>query len=331
MVPGRSANDDGEARWLEGSTWLAQARRLGPLRYSDLGRRAVGPAEPGSVAGLGTWLADRLDRWWGEAGRPDPFTAVIVSGDDGALAAAVREAAPACLPALRYVLVDPDAAEAAEPPPSLSEAVPLENPAFLYPTAPSGGADDGDADPDDERPPAQGIGPLFTLLRDVPKLGDGAGTVIAVEVLGRLPYDLYTLRPDGAWAEVRVAADGERLTEITVPVDPVQLDGGVSGERASWGLLSGGGESEGQALGGGGSGSGVSGRRYRRLTGAADWLRRQLPAASAGTLTVVDRWAPGAGGDYLDVDQLAQVRVPVDSRPEPIEGTHLAYVSWHLG
>jgi hypothetical protein len=266
---------------------------------------------PASVAGLGTWLAERLDGWWREAGRPDPFTAVVVSGDDGALAAAVREAAPACLTALRYVLVDPDAAEVAEPPPSLSQAVPLENPAFLYPTAPPGGADDH-ADPDDEHPPAQGIGPLFTLLREVPKLGDGAGTVVAVGVLSRLPYDLYEPAPDGGWAEVRVAADGDALTEIAVaagPVRPGPVAVGVSVAPVD-------------RAGGG---------RYRRLTGAADWLRRQLPTGTVGTLTVVDIWAPGAGGDYLDVDQLAQVRVPLAARPEPIEGTHLACVSWHLG
>lgn len=268
-----------------------------------MGRRAVDAVDGGAVDGLGRWAAARLDEWWEAAGRPDPFTAVVISGDDGALAAAVRGSGPACLPALRYVLVHPDAAEVAEPPPALSEAVPLENPAFLYPAAGPGGAGDDDFDPEtDERPPAQGIGPLFTLLREVPSLGEHPGALIAVECLSRLPYDLFEAGPDGRWCELRLAADGESLVEISVPAPappaPMAPPAG----------------------------------RYRRLTGAAAWLRRTLPSAAEGPLAVVDRWAPGAGAvDYLDLDQLRQVRLPVEDRPQPIEGTPLSVVTWRLG
>jgi SAM-dependent MidA family methyltransferase len=55
---------------------------------------------------FGAVLAQALDSWWRSLGEPDPFVVVEAGAGSGALAAAVRAAAPACTPTLRYVLVE---------------------------------------------------------------------------------------------------------------------------------------------------------------------------------------------------------------------------------
>ena len=261
------------------------------------------PVPPGAVGALAGWLAVRADAWWEMAGYPDPYTLVVVSGDDGPLAAAVLEAAPKCAPALRYVVVNPDVAGRTEPPPRLVELVALEDPVFLYPARRKVEADeyaDEDDDLDDlvESPPARGIGPLATFLTDVPALGDGEGALIAVGVLSRLPYDLYERVDDGGWNEIRVAADGDELRELALPA----ADEAVGPSEA-----------------------GTTGPRWARQIGAADWLRRVIPSANAADLAVVDDW------DALDLDQLTPVREPADSSPVSVDGTPYAAVTWRLG
>ncbi|HET6873150.1 MAG TPA: hypothetical protein VFH70_00130 [Acidimicrobiales bacterium] len=281
--------------WVEAGTWLTRARRLGPLRYSDLGRRRLG--RPAAVAELATWLAARIDEWWRAAGEADPFTLVVASGDDGTLARAVIDRAPKCATALRYILVDPDHPDPALPPAAMVAALPLENPAFLYPAAadPTPGSTDGvlDGDPDD-RPLAQGIGPLFTFLGDIPALGDGPGAIVAIGVVSRLPYDLYTIA-DGAWREVRAAAEGESMVETEVPVNepPAVVTPAVSGGR------------------------------HLVATGAVSWLREVLVANSSGILAVVD--------DDLPAEQLAAVHRPTHPSPESLPGTPYLSLMWHMG
>lgn len=300
--------------WLESARWGTRARRLGPLRYSDLGRRRLSPVADGDAASVAGWIATAAERWWAEAGHPDPYTLVVVSGDDGHLASRILAAVtPGCAAALRYVLVDPDGA-AAGPPPGLAQLVRLEEPAYLYPAAPrpprpgGGGdgtgdsADDEDAD-DDERPPARRIGPLATYLTEVPVLGEAPGAVVALAVLSRLPYELYELTGD-EWREVRLAATEEGLVEITVPGSVPPPDA-VDGGRAP--------------------------ARWCRLTGAADWLRRQLTAAETGTLAVIDHWGEPGDADSLSLGQLRHVREPLDGAPQPVAGTSLAVVRWRLG
>lgn len=314
MVPGPPSGEG----WAESEEWIPRARRLGPLRYSDLGRRALDPVPPGALAGLASWLAARVDLWWEEAGFPDPYTLVVVSGDDGSLAAAVLEAGPKCAAALRYVVVNPDVAGRTEPPDTLVRLVPLEDPVFLYPARrrDAAGSDRGadpDFDPNDlddldlddvddpaEQPPARGIGPLATFLTDVPALGEGDGAVVAIEVLSRLPYDLYEWGEEG-WSELRVAADGEELREIALPVAEAPAPAPV-------------------AFG-----------RWAGQTGAAGWLRRVIPSANAARLAVVDEWAGPPGHSGLDLDQLAPVREPLDPAPVPVAGTPYAAVTWKLG
>lgn len=302
--------------WLESADWLARARRLGPLRYSDLGPRRLSPGTPEETEALSAWIAGVADRWWADAGRPDPYTLVVVSGDDGHLARAVLAAGPDCAPALRYVLVDPDHAGRAGPPAGLSRLVDLEEPAFLYPAAPSpviparGVASEPAEDEwaDDEldgadRPAARGIGPLATFLTEVPGLGETAGAIIAVSALSRLPYELYE-RVDGGWCEVRVAASGEELVEIDVPGEEPALGSPLHPAGTT---------------------------RWRRLTGAVDWLRRQLPAAETGVLAVVDDWAEPGDTDTLDLAQLRHVRQPLHDEPQTVAGTLRSVVTWRLG
>ena len=97
---------------------LEQARRLGPLPYSGRGRTRARCCPPRRL--WSAWQVDAVDTWWGELGRPDPFTLVEVGAGDGSRAAAFLGAGPECLTALRYVLVEDDAhlrAAAAHPPP----------------------------------------------------------------------------------------------------------------------------------------------------------------------------------------------------------------------
>ena len=294
--------------WVESNEWLARARRLGPLRYSDLGPRRLAPSSPEDTAGLARWISGAADRWWAASGRPDPYTLVVVSGDDGRLARAVLDQELRCAPALRYVMVDPEHARRGGPPPGLSRLVDLEEPAYLYPAAPlpvtPGGGPDADMTDDEldasERPPARGIGPLATLLTDVPVLGESAGAIVAVDALSRLPYELYE-RSDGEWGEVRVAAHDDTLVELTVPGG--RTPPASTGEAARW----------------------------RRLTGATDWLRRQLPTAEDGVLAVVDHWAGAGDTESLDFVQLRRVREPLDAEPRPVEGTGRSVVTWRLG
>jgi hypothetical protein len=298
------------------------------------------------VGPLAAWIAGSADQWWADAGQPDPFTLTVVSGDDGPLAAAVLAAGPACGPALRYVAVDPDAPGRTERAAAFARVVDLEDPAFLYPAAgvrldgPGGGGGAGrgggadgrgrlDYDPDEfeleERPPARGIGPMVTLLTEVPVLDEGEGAVVALEVLSRQPFDLFERGAPG-WHEVRIAATGNELVEIGVPAEVGVVDGGP----VDAGPVDGGGVGGSQAGMPGGEGAGPV--RWYRQTGAADWLRAVLPTASAGVLAVVDHWATGGGGpDTLDLDQLRHLRAPVHSAPLPVPGTSLSAVTWRLG
>jgi hypothetical protein len=304
-----------QGRWLDRPEWPARARRLGPLRYSDLGRRALEPAGTQAVEALAGWLIRFVDRCWEEADRPDPFTVVVASGDDGTLARAVLEAQPRCRPALRYVLVDPDREEGAGPPPELARRVPIENPAFLYPAAGPGefGVAIDDLD-EGEWTPARGVGPLATFLTDMPSLGDYDGAVVAIGVLSRLPFDLFEW-DGGQWREIRLSAGEESGTADgpPEPMEEVAVDLAPAADRPA-----------GAPLGG------PVPARYRLPTGAAAWLRDALSTFSGGRLAVVDEWGDGTGGG-LDLDVLRHVREPEPPRPEPVAGTSLSVVTWRLG
>jgi hypothetical protein len=298
--------------WVESSDWLSRARRLGPLRYSDLGRRVFEPVPDVAIERLAAHVSERADAWWEAAGFPDPFTLVVVSGDDGRLAAAVLNAELKCATALRYVVVNPDVEGRTEPPARLVELVALEDPVFLYPARrrPPVDAlesdeylDDDDLDDPLQRPPARSIGPLATFLTGVPALSEGDGALVAIGILSRLPFDLYEWG-DGGWSEVRVAADGDELREMALPV--ADESAGLPDIVAT---------------------AAHPAPRWARQTGAADWLRRVVPSAKATYLTVIDEWS---GPEGVDLDQLRPIREPLDGDPVPVGGTPYSAVTWRL-
>ncbi|MDE3205503.1 MAG: hypothetical protein KGQ66_14955 [Acidobacteriota bacterium] len=328
-----------EGHWRDSGTWVAKARRQGALSWSQLGRRVLGPLPEEWVGPLGRWLADYCDHAWAAWGRPDPFTVVVMSGDDGWLARAVLDAGPVCTPALRYVMVDPDG-DAAGPPAAVAGRVPLESPAFLYPAAAAGaggagggaaghgaaGGGGGDSPPgwddDDELEPgelrpARGVGPLVTYLSELPGLGDGPGALVAVGLISRLEFDLY--ESDGRdWAEIRLA-DRRRSAEEGAPVEGGAGDGPL--EEIVVPLAPGAGAVLPDPSPPG---------RYRHPIGAVAWLRRTLPWSEAAPLAVVDALGDGRDGG-VDLEALGHVRRPDPPGPRPVPGTDLSVVTWRLG
>jgi SAM-dependent MidA family methyltransferase len=210
----------------------ARARRFGPLPWSVFMEAALYDEDAGFYAAGGgagrggdfvtspeigrlfaSVVARALDRWWDELGRPDPYLVVEAGAGTGTLARDVMAARPACLPALRYVLVERST--------RLREAqagrLALELPAFVLGPA----AADGTDQDDDSVHTLPGRGPMATSLPELPAVSF-AGVVLANELLDNLPFDLLEWR-HGDWQEVRVAASSARgpgLAEVLVTASP---------------------------------------------------------------------------------------------------------------
>jgi SAM-dependent MidA family methyltransferase len=207
----------------------ADIRRHGPIPLDRVLERALydrdgGFYESGGRAGrqgdfltspevgplFGAVVARALDAWWRDLGSPDPYVVVEAGAGPGTLARTVLAAAPACAPALRYVLVERSAAQRR----LHAQDLPLEDPALAF--AP--------VDPDTEVPvPEAPQGPICVSLSELPRL-TGPSVVLANELLDNLPFGLAERR-DGSWHEVRVdlavpAIGGgrERLVERLVPL-----------------------------------------------------------------------------------------------------------------
>jgi SAM-dependent MidA family methyltransferase len=129
---------------------------------------------------FGAVLARRLDRLWDDLGRPDPFTVVEAGAGRGALALAVRAAAPRCLPTLCWHLVERSASLRA----AQHEHLPIGEPW-----------------------PGPGGGPVFASsasLAEVARAGQPApAAVVANELLDNLPSRLMARGARG-WSEVHV-------------------------------------------------------------------------------------------------------------------------------
>jgi Putative S-adenosyl-L-methionine-dependent methyltransferase len=295
-----------------------KARRFGPLPYSALGRAGEGAPLP--VEEVALWEAGLLDQWWTAAGRPDPYTVVEVGAGDGTRAREVLRLGPQCLTALRLVLVeDDDRIRSAQ-----TGNVAVESPALFFPV---GRPDpEGLDDPDDERPPATGIGPLVTSLGELPVL-KGFALVVAAGWVSRFPADRLEWR-EGQWWEIRLAAaalSGGSLVEIPVPVDPAPEARPRRAEAA-------------RSVGGGGPPA--EGVRVAVEEQAAAWISGALRVAESGALIVIDRWTqatepvgisadPGSG-PLLALDQMMTVRQPVEPAPTELFAG-LSAVTWRLG
>jgi len=203
----------------------ARIRRRGPVPFDEVmelalydevhglygsgggaGRRGDFITSPEVGPLFGAVVARALDRWWYELGRPDPFTVVEGGAGRGALALAVRAAAPACLPALTYVLVERSPALRARQ----AEHLPIVAPHLALPPSPPGGPEGGPGTGD-------GGGPRFVSLAELPALSL-TGVVLANELLDNLPVRLLE-RGSRGWSEVRVGLDdrGSVLREVLVP------------------------------------------------------------------------------------------------------------------
>ncbi|HET6954829.1 MAG TPA: SAM-dependent methyltransferase [Acidimicrobiales bacterium] len=154
---------------------------------------------------FGRVVGRALDGWWRAMGSPDPYVVVDAGAGPGTLCRTVLAAAPACAPALRYVLVERSATQRAHH----AERLRLEDPALAF--AP--------VDPDTESPVAGAPpGPICVSLGELPRVA-GPAVVLANELLDNLPFGLAEWR-GGAWHEVRVdlGPAGGGLVERLVPL-----------------------------------------------------------------------------------------------------------------
>jgi SAM-dependent MidA family methyltransferase len=154
---------------------------------------------------FGACVARALDRAWREQGAPDPFFVIEAGAGRGRLAREVLRAEPECTPALHYVLVERSAALRDDQ----RDALQLE---------PADEALGPYAHQSDDAPvPIAGAGPVFVTLDELPAL-ELSGVVLANELLDNLPFGIAEW--DGTrWQEVRVALEGDALTEMLVPAE----------------------------------------------------------------------------------------------------------------
>ncbi len=170
------------------------------------GRDFVTSPEVGPLFGVCT--ARALDRLWRALDEPDPFLVVEAGAGNGRLAREVLRAEPACLRALRYVLVERSATLRAEQRDRLAmEPADEALGSFVRRTA------------EDEAVPARSAGPVFTALEELPALSARATVVLANELLDNLPFGVAQW-DGGRWLEVRVGLLGpDRFEEVLVPID----------------------------------------------------------------------------------------------------------------
>ncbi len=250
----------------------AEIRRLGPLPFSEVMRIALYDAEHGFYATggqagrrgdfitspevgplFGALIGRYLDARWRDLGSPPTFLVVEVGAGVGTLARTVLAAAPACLGALTYVLVEQSAALRARH----GDHLPLTEPAFAF--APL----DDDGQPLDEHGAEQG--PRFVSLAERPAALI-TGVVLANELLDNFPFDQLVFA-DGAWREVRVAldVDEQTLVELPTPAEPAD---------AAWAT----------AL----VGDPTEGTRLPLQRAAVEWVRDVLAQVECGALLVLD-------------------------------------------
>jgi len=133
---------------------------------------------------FGAVIANALDAWWDELGRPERLPVIDAGAGPGSLARSISAAQPACAGALQLVAVELSPAQREMHPASIESRADL---------------------------PAVG------------ELGDGPVIVLANELLDNLPLRLAE-RTGKGWAEVRLALDGDDLVETLVPIAALDLE-----------------------------------------------------------------------------------------------------------
>ncbi len=221
------------------------------------GRDFVTSPEVGPL--FGVLVAGALDRWWRELSEPDPYFVIEAGAGHGRLARDVLGSAPDCAGALRYVLVERSPALRAEQR-QLLTVEPFED--ALGPVV---------RNEDDAPLPVVGMGPIVTALDELPAVPFD-GVVLANELLDNLPFRVVE-RTAGAWSEVRVALDGDSLTEAIVPaVDELAAEADLI--------------AAGVAV--------PDGARLPVPTAIVDWLHGCAMALRRGVLVVIDYAATAA-------------------------------------
>ena len=249
---------------------FVEAALYGPGGFFALGRGAgrggtdfiTGP-EVGPI--FGALVAEGLDRWWDALEQPDPFLVVEAGAGRGRLASDVLRAAPRCLAALRYVLVERSAVLrdaqrsllALEPP---DEAL-----------GPYVVSRDSDAPV-----PVAASGPVVTSLDELPGV-ELEGVVVANELLDNLPFGIASFTGTGptGWDEVRVGLDPSgAFLEVAVPAHPADA---AALARVTAGL------------------SPAVGARLPIPRGIDDWLRRVATTLHRGYVVLIDTMDTAAG------------------------------------
>lgn len=253
-------------------------RRAGPIGFDEFLEIALyapgaGFYETGGAAGereghfltspelgplFGAVMARALDAWWRDLGEPDPFVVVEAAAGSGALCRAVLDAAPACAPALRYLLVErSDALRERH-----GARVALDPPRDVL-----GPLEDRDEEDEEGRRVVPGHGPRVASLAELPA-GPIVGVLLANELLDNLPFSVLERGPD-EWLEVRVgeAADvgGASFEEVLVAAPPALA---ATAERLA-------------------PDAPVGGRVPLQLA-AAGWLREAVHVLERGRIVVVD-------------------------------------------
>ncbi len=294
-------------------------------RGGGAGRRRDFLTSP-EVGGLfGAVIARALDAWWGQLGRPDPFLVAECGAGPGVLAATVMAAKPACLSALRYILVDTS--------PAMRQAhtarkLPLVDPSEILGVFPS-------TEDIDDGGPAPGQGPLACSMAELPSLP--LHVVVANELLDNLPFDILQ-RTEGGWAEVRVTFEDGRWREVLVAADPGHIESIPAAALQ---------KAERHMAGSDGLEGIPVGARVPVLRDAIHWLSETVASVERGIVLAIDYggetaeliarpengWlrtyrAHGRGGDPLDnpgtaditidvpFDQLNRIRRPFENRTQ---------------
>lgn len=258
-------------------------RREGPITFADFQQLALYDEPDGFFAGgrgagrsgrdfvtspevgtlFGALVGRFLDDAWRRLGEPDPFVVIEAGAGRGRLAADVLRAAPACAPALRYVLVERSGALRSQQRELLT----------LEPVDEALGPFMRSADHDDASEPVPGVGPIVTSIDDFPAIGMDA-VVVANELLDNLPVRIVE-RAEHGWSEVRVALDDDgALVDVLVPASPelaAEADGTAVGAHAAVGT------------------------RLPVAMAARDWIERVGARLHRGELLIID-YADDAAG-----------------------------------